>query len=110
MFKLKFSTPTFTIEGKTTIISISVALHYNHCFIKIFKIKKKISLKEGDRYDLNKAYKYLQASAEKEAYEKASKVIKNIIEQETYFINKLNTFKNKAEFIVNHDKEYLKEF
>lgn len=114
MIKLTFSNCEITTNGIitkgkiTAVVVIFIENHWKVLETKVFTTK--ITLKSEDKFDLNKAYKYIQAKLERKAYKWAlDKVTYQILlakKDLEVFIN----FANKAKHIVNHDDEYLSKF
>ncbi len=71
------------------------------------KFHKKITLKHGDKPDLNKAYKILQAMIEKEAYAWGAKESDELLNDLNNRINGFRIFNNCCKHIVEHDSEYI---
>lgn len=107
MIKLKFSNPTITINGKETIMTITCRL----CIANISFAGKifthKITLKNNDVYDLNKAKNILQAIIEQKAYIWAKKYIDNQILKFEEIIEVRKAFSEKATRIIEHDNNYI---
>lgn len=110
-FKLTFTDFRFKINGKTSTGTQEATImffdgkHWVKGMTK--KFVKRISLKPGDKPDLNKAYKIVQAMIERAAYWWASElIIKNIeITQSTLTAEK--EFIKKARHITAHDLQYI---
>lgn len=114
MIKLKFSKFKITTTGIVTTGEIIAILKI---FIKNdWKIlchntfSTKITLKPEDKFDLNKAYKYIQAKLEKEAYNWAFKEVKKQINHTRRDLDIFTNFADKAKHIIDHDTEYLNNF
>lgn len=107
MIKLKFSNPVIRINGKKTIMSIICQLCIANIPIISKKLTHKVTLKDNDKYDLNKARLILQTTIEKEAYKWAYNKV-SIIERDMYKkYTDADSFCKKAKHIIEHDKEYL---
>lgn len=114
MIKLSFSDFSFTSDGNTSRGSIKATIKF---FIKTKwhnigskKFTTKITCHKNDKCDLNKAYKYIQAKLEKDAYcwacEEAMKQL--LITQKDLKI--FNDFVEKSKHIIVHDTHYLSQF
>ena len=114
MIKLQFSNFSFGTNGfvsKGTIqatIKIRVRGKYRTISSKIFNTK--ITLHKDDTPDLNKAYKYIRAKLERDAYDWAGKEAQKEISNINTHYNELNAFIDKASHIISHDNKYLKTF
>ena len=112
--KLSFKEFEFKTNGAISKAKIKATIFYN-TYNKWHEVaekqfKAKISIKSYDIGDLNKAYKYLKAKLEKDAYAWANK---NTEKELIYLKNRLNVFDDfnkKANYIINHNTEYLKTF
>lgn len=115
MIKLHFSKFKVNTDGIVTSGTIVATIK---CFTdrtkwrpiayKVFNTK--ITLHSGDKPDLNKAYKYIKAKLEKNAYKWA---LKNAEKQLLVVQKDLKTFVDfieKARHIVVHDEDYLSKF
>lgn len=107
MIKVKFSNPTIVLNGKETIMTITALLRWDKLICYTKRFTHKITLKNGDKYDLNKAKNILQTYIEQRAYLWAKKVIDKQIEKEQIIINDLKSFSEKAIHIIEHDSDYL---
>ncbi len=114
MIKLSFSNFSFTSDGNTSKGSVKAA-------IKLFDGNKwyaiankefatKIIRHKDDKSDINKAYKYIQAKLEKEAYNWALNNTTYQISLAKRDLKIFTDFADKAKHIVNHDNEYLSKF
>ena len=108
MIKLKFSNPVISLEGKSTFMCISVLIEVNGDIKKIKRFTRKITLKEGDKYDLNCAVRILKTMIEKDAYAWAHKLISKELKSAAKYTHSLSTFAINASHIIKHDEEYLK--
>lgn len=112
--KLTFKQFTFGTDGITSTAKVKAIILYNifgkWCEVGSKVFETKITLKEHDISDLNKAYKYVKAKLEKDAYTWANKEATNellFIEQR---LNVFNDFVKKSKYIIEHNTEYLKDF
>lgn len=110
MIKLHFETITFKNKGICCEGSVAVSLKFNNKLISCKTFITRIALRDYDVFDLNKAYKYIQASLEKKAYNWAYKIINKERKKQLDIYNQLLGFTDKAKHIVEHDTEYLKTF
>ncbi len=114
MIKLKFSNLEITTNGTITrgkiIATIKLFTKNEWRTIISKKFNTKITLKPEDKFDLNKAYKYIQAKLEKEAYKWALKETKRQIRFARQDFETFTNFGVKAQYIINHDTEYLNKF
>lgn len=114
MIKLKFSNLKVTTNGNITTGEVKVILKvfannaWRVMYCKSFNTK--VTLKPGDKFDLTKAYKYIQAKLEKEAYNWALKEVKRQIRLARRDLDIFADFEAKAKHIVDHDTEYLNKF
>lgn len=107
MIKVKFTNPIIRLKGKTTIMSMTCKILIDTSIYKEKIFISKITLKDGDKYDLNKARTILQTTIEQKGYKWAYDIInkKRKIFYEDY--SECDDFCTKATHIINHDKEYL---
>lgn len=115
MIKLKFSNFKISTNGLTTKGKITATIKFltnrrtwETVAFKVFNTK--ITLHPKDKADLNKAYKYIRAKLEKNAYKWA---LKNAEKQLLVVQKDLKTFVDfveKARHIVVHDEDYLSKF
>ena len=114
--KLKLTFVEFTFksngtkcEGKVkAIIKCFITKKWRECDSKEFKTR--ITLKPNDKFDLNKAYKYIQAKLEKDAYKWANKEAeKQLLLTQRYF-KMYDDFTKKSTHIIVHDENYLSTF
>lgn len=110
MIKLHFEPITFENKGIYCKGKVAVSLKYDNGLIRGKIFTTKITLRDNDVFDLNKAYKCIQTLLEKKAYNWAynitNKERKNLLD----FYNQMSEFTDKAKHIVEHDTEYLKTF
>lgn len=113
MIKLTFDSFSFTTDGTISTAKICATIN---CFVrskwqtvatKQFKIK--LTLKDGDAPDLNKAYKIAKARLEQRAYMWANYEATKELENQKYITEQLTAFSNKASHIVSHNAKYIKE-
>ena len=107
MIKVKFTNPIIRLKGKTTIMSMTCKLCIDKCVYKEKIFISKVTLKDNDKYDLNKARMILQTIIEKRSYEWAYDIInkKRKIFYEDY--SECDNFCIKATHTIAHDGEYL---
>lgn len=108
MIKLRFSNPIVYLNGKETIMTMLCSIVYNNkTVLHCKKFNSKITLKNNDKYDLNKARLILQTTIEKEAYKWAYNKV-SMIEKSMYKkYTDADSFCRKATHVIEHDKEYL---
>lgn len=114
MIKLSFSNFSFTTDGNISKGSIKATIKFfikNKCHdVASKKFNTKVTCHKNDKCDLNKAYKYIQAKLEKDAYlwasEEAMKQL--LITQKDLKI--FNDFVEKSRHIIVHDTHYLSQF
>ena len=110
-FKLTFTKFRFKVNGKTSTGTQEATImffdgkHWVKGMTK--KFVKRISLKPGDKPDLNKAYKIVQAMIERSAYWWASDIISKDIKILESNLAAENKFVKKAQHITAHDLEYI---
>jgi len=109
MIKLKFSNPIIKINGKETIMIIGCQLCIGNFLLNSKKFTHKITLKENDVYDLNKAKDILQAIIEQKAYIWAKKFIDKQIISFEKIIKIRKSFSEKADHIIKHDETYINQ-
>lgn len=115
MIKLEFSNFKVIIDGLITKGKITATIKFltNRRIWETVAFKNfstKITLHPEDKADLNKAYKYIRAKLEKNAYKWA---LKNAEKQLLVVQKDLKAFVDfveKATHIVDHDTEYLNKF
>ena len=114
MIKLSFSNFSFTSDGNVSKGSIKATIKF---FVKnkwhniaTKEFTTKIICHKNDKSDLNKAYKYIQAKLEKDAYLWANnEAMKQLlITQKDLKI--FNDFVEKSKHIIVHDTHYLSQF
>lgn len=110
MIKLHFEPITFKNKGICCEGTVDVSLKFNKILIYCKTFRTKITLHDNDIFDLNKAYKYIQASLEKKAYNWAYNLINKERKNKLDIYNQMSEFIDKAKHIVEHDTEYLKTF
>lgn len=110
MIKLHFEPICFKNRGTHCEGSVTVGIKLNKKVIDCKTFITRINLHKDDTFDLNKAYKYIQASLEKKAYFWAYKIINKHLKTEEDFIKEFKSFVDKADYIIKHDEEYLKTF
>lgn len=114
MIKLAFDNFSFTTDGivsKGTITGIiKLFIKTKWHVISHRNFTAKITLHKEEKADLNKAYKYIQAKLEKDAYKWAQKEAfkQLLIVQKDLKI--FNDFVEKANHIIVHDTAYLNQF
>lgn len=108
MTKLHFGNFIFKNIGNVSIAYCPVTLVLHGQMFKGKDFTAKVTRHKDDVIDLNKAYKILQASIEKKAYDWAAKFCKKMIEDNKIYMKSIIDFKDKAEYIAKHDEEYLK--
>lgn len=112
MIKLTFSKFTFTTDGTTSkgtiVATIKYYLNGNYKTVASKAFKTKVTLKKGDKPNLNKAYKYIIAKLEKDAYIWANIETFMEITRTQKILNTLDDFSKKAIHVIAHDTEYLK--
>lgn len=108
MIKVVFDNPVIVIKGKTTEMKMYATLRFNGAvgYIKMFK--STIKLKDGDKYDLQKAKTILQTLCEAKAYIWAKQKAIKMRDDERKILNDLDAFIEKSNHIIHHDIEYLK--
>ena len=67
-------------------------------------------LSEGDTFDVNKGMQVARAKAETIAYKIARKNVKKLSDKLASMLVCTNDFENRAEDVINHNKEYRKTF
>lgn len=115
MIKLEFSNFKVIIDGLVTKGKITATIKFltNKRIwetVALRNFNTKITLHPEDKADLNKAYKYIRAKLEKNAYKWA---LKNAEKQLLIVQKDLKTFVDfveKARHIVVHDEDYLSKF
>lgn len=114
MIKLSFGKFSFTTDGNTSKGSIKATIKIFikntwHC-VATKQFTTKITCHKDDKSDLNKAYKYIQAKLEKDAYSWAlDEAFKQLLLVQKD-LKMFNDFVEKAKHIVVHDTNYLSEF
>ena len=111
MIKLTFNNFSFTTDGIISKGNVEATIKIfitNKWFdVASKKFITKITLHKDDKFDLDKAYKYIQAKLERDAYAWAGKEAF----KELYNIQKslrvFEDFTEKASHIVAHDNHYL---
>lgn len=109
MMKLKFLNPTTKINGKKTVMSIRCQVCIENIPLSYKKFTHKITLKENDVYDLNKAKKILQAIIEQKAYIWAKKYVDKQILTFEELLKTRKSFSEKADHIIKHDETYINQ-
>lgn len=107
MIKIKFTNPIIRLNGKTTIMSMTCKLCIDKCVYKEKIFISKITLKDDDKYDLNKARMILQTIIEKRSYKWAYDIINK---KKKIFYNdfsECDDFCIKAKYVIDHDKEHI---
>jgi len=107
MIKLKFSNPIIKLKDKETIMRIKCQLCIENIIIKDKIFTHKITLKENDVYDLNKAKDILQAIIEQKAYIWAKKDVDKQILTFKRILKVRESFSEKATRIIEHDGDYI---
>jgi len=114
MIKLSFSNFSFTTDGNISKGNVKATIKL---FIKnkwhdvgSKKFTTKITCHKNDKNDLNKAYKYIQAKLEKDAYSWACKEAMKQLLIVQKDLKTFNDFIEKSKHIVVHDTNYLGEF
>lgn len=111
MIKLVFSRFNFTTDGTTSKGSIIATIKYyvnsKYETVAYKEFKTKVTLKEGDKPDLNKAYKYIITKLERDAYAWAGKEVFKELLKTQKILKVLDDFSKKASHIVVHDNHYL---
>lgn len=115
MIKLQFSnfqlkTDELVTKGKITATIKFLTNKRTWETVALRNFNTKITLHPEDKADLNKAYKYIRAKLEKNAYKWA---LKNAEKQLLIFQKDIKTFVDfveKARHIVVHDEDYLSKF
>lgn len=110
MIKLHFEPILFKNKKLRCEGKVAVTLKLNNTLICGKSFITRITLHDNDVFDLNKAYKYIQASLEKKAYNWAYKIINKKCKNQFDIYNQMLGFTDKAKHIVEHDTEYLKTF
>lgn len=114
MIKLHFNNFQVGTDGITTIAEINAQIKFlnNNKWIVLDEksFSTKITLKDKDKFDLNKAYKYIRAKLERKAYNWALGKTIYQISLTKKDLEIFTDFANKAKHIVNHDDEYLSKF
>lgn len=107
MIKVKFTNPIIRLKGKTTIMSMTCKILINTSIYKEKIFISKITLKDDDKYDLNKARIILQTTIEKRGYKWADNIINKL--RKIYFdkYSEYESFCIKATHIIDHDEKYL---
>jgi hypothetical protein len=107
MIKVKFINPIIRLKGKTTIMSITCKLCIDKCVHKEKIFISKVTLKDDDKYDLNKARTILQTIIERKGYEWAYDIINK--QRKVFYENysECDDFCTKATHIIDHDEKYL---
>ena len=114
MIKLSFDKFNFVTDGiisrGSIIATIKYYLNGKYKTVISKKFETKTTLHKDDTPDLNKAFKYIRAKLERDAYAWAGKEAK----KEVFRMNKqyeiFDNFIEKALHIVSHDNKYLKTF
>ncbi len=109
MIKLKFLNPIIKTNDKKTIMSIKCYLCFENIPLSYKKFIHKVTLKENDVYDLNKAKNILQAIIEQKAYIWAKKHIDKQILQFEEILKVRKSFSEKADHIIKHDETYINQ-
>lgn len=107
MIKVKFTLPVIKLNGKTTTMTMICQIFIDKSFYKEKRFTNKITLKDDDKYDLNKARTILQTTIEQKSYKWAYDIIDKL--RKTFYENysECDDFCTKATHIIDHDKEYL---
>lgn len=110
-FKLTFTKFRFRFDGKTSsgMQEATVMFFDGKHWVKGMtkKFVKRISLKPGDKADLNKAYKIVQAMIERAAYWWASEAVSKDIKILESNLAAGNEFVKRAQHITAHDLQYI---
>lgn len=114
MIKLSFGKFSFTTDGNTSKGSIKATIKIftrNEWYCVASKqFTTKITCHKDDKNDLNKAYKYIQAKLEKDAYLWACKEAMKQLLVVQKDLKVFNDFVEKSKHIVVHDTNYLNQF
>lgn len=107
MIKIKFTLPIIELNGKTTTMSMRCRILIGTSIYKEKVFTNKITLKDGDKYDLNKARTILQTIIERKGYEWAYDIINK--QRKIFYENysECDDFCTKATHIIDHDEKYL---
>lgn len=114
MIKLSFSNFSFTSNGNISKGSAKATIKFfikSKCHnVATKEFTTKITCHKNDKCNLNKAYKYIQAKLEKDAYLWANKEAMKqlLITQKDLKI--FNDFVEKSKHIIVHDTNYLNQF
>lgn len=107
MIKIKFTLPLIELNGKTTTMSMRCRILIGKSFYKEKRFTNKVTLKDGDKYDLNKARTILQTIIERKGYKWAYDIINR--QRKVFYENysECDDFCTKATHIIDHDEKYL---
>lgn len=114
MIKLSFGKFSFTTDGNTSKgnirATIKIFTKNKWYYVTSKEFTTKITCHKDDKNDLNKAYKYIQAKLEKDAYCWAGEEAKKQLIVVQKDLKTFTDFVEKAEHIVEHDTNYLNQF
>lgn len=107
MIKVTFTLPVIRLNGKTTTMTMRCQIFSDKIFYKEKRFTNKVTLKDDDKYDLNKARTILQTTIEQKGYKWAYDIIDKL--RKTFYENysKCDDFCIKATHIIDHDEKYL---
>ena len=107
MIKIKFTLPIIKLNGKTTTMAMTCQILSGTSIYKEKRFINKVTLKDGDKYDLNKARTILQTIIERKGYEWAYDIINK--QRKVFYENysECDDFCTKATHIIDHDEKYL---
>lgn len=113
MIKLAFNDFLFTSDGIISRAKVTATIKWFNgskwLIVSSKEFKIKLSLKQGDAPDLNKAYKYAKARLEQYAYIWAGYQARLEIKNQDIILSQLNAFADKANHIIAHNVKYIKE-
>lgn len=114
MIKLSFSGFNFKTDGIISSARIIATIKWfdGHKWFNVAykEFKTKVTLKPNEVPDLNKAYKYIKAKLEKDAYIWANSEAKKEFNDTKDKLAIFDSFIDKSNHIISHNTEYLKNF
>lgn len=107
MIKLRFANPLIELDGRSTIMRMCATIFINKLGYKSKEFTRKVTLKDGDNYDLNFAALYLRTLIETDAYIWAKFEVEYMFKREKQLVENFEKFISKASYVISHDAAYL---
>ena len=115
---LSFQTPRYVVNEKNGVVICYLDfrinyphLLYNHTYWHPMQSVKALTIvKDNDTFDVAKGKKIALAKAENKAYLKVQNYVKMAEKDLSKVLQTISNYNRKADKVINHNLEYLKQF